>query len=94
LLKNIDEHEFKSEIQKRDKQKDKLQDIRDILEMFTNSVGDFLRQWVIDSNVNVIDNVYKLIVYSNNVIYDIRKRYNSSVPNFIEVPQTQVHVEV
>ena len=94
LLKNIDEREFKSEIQKRDKQKDKLQDIRDILEMFTNSVGDFLRQWVIDSNVNVIDNVYKLIIYSNNVIYDIRKRYNSSIPNFIELPQTQVRVEM
>ena len=94
MLKNISEQDFKIELQKRDKLKDKIQDIRDILEMFTNSVGDFLRQWILDKNVNIIENIDELIRYSNNIIQDIRKRYNSSTPGFIYLPGTLVRLEI
>ena len=94
MLKSISEQNFKIELQKRDKLKDKIQDIRDILEMFTNSVGDFLRQWILDKNVNIIENIDELIRYSNNVIQDIRKRYNSSTPGFIYLPGTLVRLDI
>ena len=94
MLKSISEQDFKIELQKRDKLKDKIQDIRDILEMFTNSVGDFLRQWILDKNVNIIENIDELIRYSNNVIQDIRKRYNSSTPGFIYLPGTLVRLDI
>ena len=63
MLKSISK-EFKIELQKRDKFKDKIQDIRDILEMFTNTVGDFLRQWVVDKT-DILENIYELVEYSN-----------------------------
>lgn len=94
MLKNITEQDFKIELQKRDKLADKTQDIRDILEMFTNSVGDFLRQWMIYKNLDILEDVYELTLYSNRVIHDIRKRYNSSTPSFIYLPRTLVRVDI
>jgi len=93
MLKSISKEDFKIELQKRDKFKDKIQDIRDILEMFTNTVGDFLRQWVIDKT-DILENIFELVEYSNEIIQCIRNRYNSSTPNFIYFPRTLVNVEV
>ena len=94
MLKNITEQDFKIELQKRDKLADKTQDIRDILEMFTNSVVYFLRQWMIYKNLDILEDVYELTLYSNRVIHDIRKRYNSSTPSFIYLPRTLVRVDI
>ena len=87
MLKSISKEDFKIELQRRDKFKDKIQDIRDILEMFTNTVGDFLRQWVVDKT-DILENIYELVEYSNEIIQGIRNRYNSSTPNFIYFPRT------
>ena len=88
MLGSINEKDFKIELQRRDKNKDKIQDIRDIYEMFTNSVSDFLRQWVIKPDVNIIYNIHKLVDYSNDIILKIRNRYTSSTPNFIFLQTT------
>jgi len=83
MLNTISEEEFKIELQRRDKQKDKYTDIRNIYEMFTNSCGDFLRQWVLDTSIDIIPTIKELVLYSNSVISKIRNRYNSSTPAFI-----------
>jgi len=88
MLGSINEEEFKTELQRRDKNKDKIQDIRDIYEMFSNSVSDFLRQWVINPEKNILDDVYELLNYSNEIIFKIRNRYASSTPNYIHILQT------
>jgi hypothetical protein len=83
MLNTISEEEFKIELQRRDKQKDKYTDIRNIYEMFTNSCGDFLRQWVLDTSIDIMPTIKELVLYSNSVISKIRNRYNSSTPAFI-----------
>jgi hypothetical protein len=83
MLNTISEEEFKTELQRRDKQKDKYTDIRNIYEMFTNSCGDFLRQWVLDTSIDIMPTIKELVLYSNSVISKIRNRYNSSTPAFI-----------
>jgi len=88
MLGSINEKDFKIELQRRDKNKDKIQDIRDIYEMFTNSVSDFLRQWVIKPDVNIIYNIHELVDYSNDIIFKIHNRYTSSTPNFIFLSPT------
>ena len=86
LLKNISESTFKKELQKRDKMKDKLVDIRNIYEMFTNSCGDILRQWIIDTSLDVMSTMRELGKYTNGVIHDIHTRYNSKTPSFLDLP--------
>ena len=56
--------------------------------MFSNSVSDFLRQWVINPEKNILDDVYELLNYSNEIIFKIRNRYASSTPNYIHILQT------
>lgn len=86
LLKNISETTFKKELQKRDKMKDKLVNIRNIYEMFTNSCGDILRQWIIDTSLDVVSTIRELGKYTNGVIHDIHTRYNSKTPSFLDLP--------
>jgi len=61
--------------------------------MFTNAVGDFLRQWMI-TKIDILENIFELVEYSNDIIQDIRNRYNSSTPSFIYFPRPPVRVEV
>jgi len=85
LLKNISVEDFKKELQKRDKHKCKLEDIRNIYIMFSDTCGDLLRQWMIDTSKtkDILRTVHALADYSNKVISKIRNRYNSSVPHYI-----------
>ena len=85
LLKIISDDEFKRELQRRDKHKCKLEDIRNIYGMFTDTCGDLLRQWVIDpyKTKDIMRTVHALADYSNKVISKIRNRYNCSVPYYI-----------
>ena len=88
MLKSISECEFKKELQKRDKQKCKNTDVRNIYELFTNSVSDLLRQWILDKDIDVMQYVKELLVYSNDIIDTIRKRYNSKLPRYITLPMS------
>ena len=86
MLNSISEYEFKKELQKRDKQKCKNTDVRNIYELFTNSVSDLLRQWILYNDIDVIQHVKELLDYSNDIIDTIRKRYNSKLPRYITLP--------
>ena len=85
LIKIISDDEFKKELQRRDKHKCKLEDIRNIYGMFSDTCGDLLRQWMIDptKTKEILRTVHALADYSNNVITKIRNRYNCSVPYYI-----------
>ena len=85
LLKDISIDNFKKELQKRDKYKSKIEDIRNIYEMFSDACGDLLRQWMIDTSKTkyILRTVHGLADYSNKVITRIRNRYNSSIPHYI-----------
>jgi len=85
LTNVISDEDFKRELQKRDKYKSKIEEIRNIYEMFSDTCGDLLRQWVIDKNStwDILYTVHELAIYSNQVISRIQNRYNSSVPHYI-----------
>lgn len=85
LTNEISDEDFKKELQKRDKHKSKIADIRGIYEMFSDTCGDLLRQWMLDTTKtkSIMLTVHSLADYSNKVIARIRNRYNCSVPHYI-----------
>lgn len=85
LVNEITDEELKQELQRRDKYKSKIAEIRSIYEMFSDTCGDLLRQWMLDTSEtkNVMRTVHGLADYSNKIITGIRKRYNSTVPHYI-----------
>lgn len=85
MLNEIDEEHFRYELQKRDKQHAKAQDVAHILRMFLDTCADELRQYVLGKtpqNVRAI--VVPLIDYTNEIITTIHKRYNCVTPYHIE----------
>ena len=78
---------FKILLQRQEKYIDKLVDISHIFEMITNTGGDLLRQFMLESHRHdeIIDILTNLIEYSNEIFEVIRKRYNSAVPRKIFV---------
>jgi len=85
MLNEITEEDFKRELQRRDKYNAKVGDIRDIYRMFLDTVGDILRQYMLNmSNEHVyMRDIEGLIQYTNIVMARIRKRYTSRVPHNI-----------
>jgi len=85
MLNEITEEDFKRELQRRDKYNAKVGDIRDIYRMFLDTVGDILRQYMLNmSNEHVyMGEIGGLIQYTNIVMARIRKRYTSRVPHNI-----------
>ena len=85
LMNQITDDELKKELQRRDKYNDKIGDIRDIYQMFADTGGDLLRQWMIDPSKEqyVLDTAYELAKYTNSVINGIRSRYTCQVPRYI-----------
>ena len=85
MLNEITDDMFKRELQRRDKYNAKVGDIRDIYRMFLDTVGDILRQYMLDmSNEQVyMRDIEGLTQYTNTVIASIRKRYTSRVPHNI-----------
>ena len=85
MLNEISEDEFKRELQRRDKHNAKVGDINDIYRMFLDTVGDILRQYMLNmSNEDVyMRDIEGLTRYTNTVIKRIRNRYTSRVPHNI-----------
>ena len=85
LLKDISEEKLKRELQRRDKSNAKLHDIRDILQMYIDTVGDLLRQYVLNNEEenNILTEIHELTVYTNDVLERIRKRYVCRTPHNI-----------
>ena len=82
MLNELDELDFKKELQKRDKHRERFRDINNIFRMIIDTGGDLLRQYVLDpERVNeIIDIAQKLVDYSNGVMKTLRKRYNCTTP--------------
>jgi len=80
--------DFKRILQQRDKWRYKIRDIQNILQMFIDTGGDLLRQYILADTEkrNEICEVYdNLIKYTNTVIDRIQKRYTSRVPHKIMI---------
>lgn len=85
MMKEMTCDELKKELQRRDKHNAKMRDINDIYRMFLDTVGDLLRQYMLDMSIEekcMLD-IRELTDYTNVVIEKIRKRYVSRVPHNI-----------
>jgi hypothetical protein len=82
MLNELREEYFKKELQRRDKQRERHQDITNIFRMVIDTGGDLLRQYVLEPDRidEIIDIATKLFEYANEVMSTIRKRYNCVVP--------------
>jgi len=87
MLNQLTEPQFKRELQRRDKQREKFRDISNIFRMIIDTGGDLLRQYVLDQNryVEIMNIICKLTDYANEVIDVIRKRYNCVVPRILNI---------
>jgi hypothetical protein len=85
MLREMDELEFKRELQRRDKLNAKAMDVTHIFQMFLDTSSDELRQYVLGKETDeVVDNLRLLIKYTNEVIQTIHSRYNCVTPRFLE----------
>lgn len=88
LRKNITEEEFKRFLQRHEKVREKNRDITNILRMFVDTCGDYLRQYVnepTEDKKNEVKRVSAHIkVYANETLLHIMKRYGTNVPLFQE----------
>jgi hypothetical protein len=87
MLNELDEHHFKKELQRRDKQRERHRDITNIYRMVIDTGGDLLRQYVLEPDKvdEIIDISVKLVEYANEVLTTIRKRYNCITPHNINL---------
>jgi hypothetical protein len=85
LMNKIDDEYMKWELQKRDKYNDKMNDIRDIHQMFLDTGGDLLRQWIVERHreEEIIHTAHELCTYFNGVCRQIHARYDCVVPHYI-----------
>jgi len=90
MLHEISVDDFKQELQKRDKYNSKVRDIRDIYGMYIDTVGDILRQYVLDVSREEthLKDIKELTAYTNTVIERIRNRYTSRLPHTIIISYT------
>jgi len=87
MLNEMSEEDFKNVLQRQEKFADKVGDIVNIYEMIVHTGGDVLRQYVIDPNKNESHEavLQGIMEYSNEVLSDIRKRYNCKLPKNINI---------
>ena len=85
MMNNMTDEEFKMHIQRRDKHNSKMRDIQDIYRMYIDTVGDILRQYMLNpcNESAFIEEVRGLTGYTNLVMERIRKRYTARVPHNI-----------
>jgi hypothetical protein len=82
LLNEISEKNVKKELQRRDKHNEKTRDIRDIYNMYIDTVSDLLRQYVLDrtKEFEMLCHINELTIYTNSVISNIRNIYRCRIP--------------
>lgn len=87
MLNDMDEVAFKKELQRRDKMREKHRDIRNIFQMFVDTAGDLLRQYVLDKTKydEIKDILVKLARYTNDEIRKIHSRYKCITPYLIQI---------
>lgn len=86
MLNELTEKEFKRNLQRIDKQRDKHKDITDIYQMIIDAGGDALRRWALDptESDDIREHVNELLGYANTVLVDIRQRYCVQLPRPFE----------
>jgi hypothetical protein len=85
LMNEISTSEFKREIQKIDKRNQKNKELHYLKQMVLDTCGDFLRQYMIERNVQAVtDNINGVIEYANENLRSIHKRYKCYTPRPIE----------
>lgn len=82
LMNEINEERYKSTLQKREKLFHRKRDIANILRMFSDTGGDFMRQIIQNGNLlsEIKGNFAELIEYSNTQLMKVSERYNCTVP--------------
>ena len=87
MLNEMSEEDFKNVLQRQEKFADKVGDIVNIYEMIVHTGGDVLRQYIIDPSKNDSHEaiLQGIMDYSNEVLSDIRKRYNCKLPKNINI---------
>ena len=85
LMNEIDETAWKKELQKREKAHEKFRDISNILTMYINTGGDYLRQMIVNqvSKEETIEFFGELAKYFNETMENIHNRYNCVTPYII-----------
>lgn len=81
MMGELSEEDFKKRIQRKERDREKRRDFRNVLTMFIDTSGDLLRQLVMDKNrfFEIHDIISKLISYSGKEMLRISKRYNNCV---------------
>jgi hypothetical protein len=86
LSNSISENEYKNTLQKREKSREKIRDINNILTMLVQTGSDLLRQFVNKEITleNIKDVIASLIKYTNSTLQVISDRYSCVVPQIDE----------
>lgn len=92
LMNECTEEMWKKDLQKREKAREKANDISNLLNMYINVGSDCLRQMVVKEIsvpelINVID---ELVTYFNDTMEIIHKRYNCVTPYIVSSARYQV----
>lgn len=87
MLKDTTEERFKRELQRRDKLREKNRDIRNIHQMFIDTAGDLLRQYVLkpSRHEDVRTVLLELVEYVNEHITKIHRRYDCILPHKLSI---------
>jgi len=79
---------YKREIQRLDKRREKHGELRLLYEMFSNTTGDMLRQYLLAQTAKerdtIIENINDVVEYTNENIRDLRERYKCITPRLLE----------
>jgi hypothetical protein len=87
MMGEISETDFKRKIQRKERDREKRRDFRNVLTMFVDTTGDLLRQFVLDKNKfpEIYDILTKLISYTGKEMLSISRRYNNCVIPYFSV---------
>jgi hypothetical protein len=81
LLNNIDEEQWKTALQRRQKSIEKNQEIHHVLQLWVTTVRDIFQRFVRAPTSEIIDELRALQIYANTNLKNISSRYgNLSVP--------------
>ena len=92
LMDNLSEEAWKTLLQKREKARYKSRDIGNLLRMFIDTTGDYLRQLIVKevTDEECLDVLDELVKYFNMNMGLIHKRYNCVTPWILERPRYDV----
>jgi myosin-crossreactive antigen len=92
-MNEIDETVWKKDLQKREKAREKARDISNILTMYTNTGGDYLRQMIVKqvTKEETVEFFGELTKYFNETMENIHKRYNCVTPYIIPANYNVIH---